>query len=101
MSPVATHDTENSVLSFLRFGGGEDVVACVANLTPIPRHGYRVGLPRPGGWAEILNTDAALYGGSGFGNAGSVMATGEARHGLPASAAVALPPLAVLWLAPA
>ena len=70
----------------------------VANFTPVPRHGYRIGLPSPGWWREILNTDAEIYGGSGLGNLGA-----ESRrrslpsHGLPASAELTLPPLATLY----
>jgi len=78
-----------------------DVVACVANFSPVPQLGYRVGLPVPGRWVELLNTDASEWGGSGLGNMGQVQATGEPWHGLPYSAEMLLPPLAVLWLAPA
>jgi 1,4-alpha-glucan branching enzyme len=101
---IDANDAENSVLSFLRFApadeGGVDVVACVANLTPVPRRDYRVGLPRPGRWTELLNTDAEEYGGSGVGNGGVVDATLETWHGQEASVCLTLPPLAVLWLAP-
>ena len=63
------------------------------------------GLPErtgqaPGRWREIINTDATSYGGSGVGNLGSVEATSEPWHGRSASAALTLPPLGVLWLAP-
>ena len=70
----------------------------VANFTPVPREGYRLGLPRAGRWREILNTDAAAYGGSNAGNAGGVEACGPPSHGLPQSAEFRLPPLATLWL---
>jgi 1,4-alpha-glucan branching enzyme len=76
------------------------VLACVANFSAVPHREYRVGLPSPGPWREIINTDSALYGGSGVGNLGSVEATREPWHGRPASALMTLPPLAVLWLAP-
>jgi 1,4-alpha-glucan branching enzyme len=78
-----------------------ELVACVANLTPVPHHGYRIGLPVGGHWRELLNTDAGTYGGSGLGNAGEVWAEDEPWHGLAHSAQVTLPPLAVIWLAPA
>ena len=66
---------EHSVFAWLRFdAGGAPPVAVVANFTPVPRRGYRIGLPLPGRWREILNTDAALYGGSNVGNAGEVIA---------------------------
>ncbi len=76
------------------------VLACVANLTPVPHEGYRVGLPAPGRWRELVNTDATEWGGSGMGNAGEVYAEPEAWHGQAFSASLTLPPLAVLWLAP-
>jgi 1,4-alpha-glucan branching enzyme len=104
---IDASDTDNSVLSFLRFGAsgstggpGGDVLACVTNLTPVPHHGYRIGLPVSGQWREVLNTDALEFGGSGMGNQGRVLATSTGWHGLPASAELTLPPLAVLWLAP-
>jgi 1,4-alpha-glucan branching enzyme len=90
-------DHENSVLSFVRRplrGGSECVV--VLNLTPVPRHGYRVGLPRPGQWREVLNSDAELYGGSGIGNLGGVTAEDYQVHGQPCSAPLTLPPLSVV-----
>ena len=78
-----------------------EVVACVANFSPVPQLGYRVGLPRPGRWTELVNTDATEWGGSGLGNMGVVNATEQGWHGQPYSAEMLLPPLAVLWLAPA
>jgi 1,4-alpha-glucan branching enzyme len=93
-------DTDNSVLSFLRSGADGSTLACIANFTPIPHVGYRVGLPRAGRWREVLNTDATFFGGSGMGNAGEVIATPRSWHGLPASADVVLPPLSVIWLEP-
>ena len=75
-------------------------VACVANLTPVPHEGYRIGLPGPGRWVELLNTDAAEWGGSGMGNSGEVLSEPAPWHGQPCSAELVLPPLGVLWLAP-
>jgi 1,4-alpha-glucan branching enzyme len=75
-------------------------VVCVANLTPVPHHDYRIGLPRPGRWLELLNTDASEWGGSGMGNMGEVTALSEAWQGQPYSAGLILPPLSVLWFAP-
>jgi 1,4-alpha-glucan branching enzyme len=77
-----------------------DLVVCVANLSPIPREGYRVGLPRRGAWREAINTDAAAYGGSGSGNGGTVVPDDTPWHGQPVSAELTLPPLGVLWLVP-
>jgi 1,4-alpha-glucan branching enzyme len=79
---------------------GLDIVACVANLTPVPHEHYRIGVPVAGRWREVLNTDADAFGGGGTGNAGQVWATETAWHGLPASIELTLPPLAVLWLSP-
>jgi 1,4-alpha-glucan branching enzyme len=93
-------DTDQSVLSFLRLSAEGQPVACVANLTPVPHHGYRIGLPAGGRWLELLNTDAVEFGGSGLGNTGAVDAEEHAWHGLDYSASLTLPPLAVLWLAP-
>jgi len=106
---IDASDNDNSVLSFLRFGvagpggaaGSPPILACVANLTPVPHVGYRVGLPLAGRWREVLNTDAECYGGSGMGNAGEVTAGATPWHGLPASADLTLPPLGVIWLEPA
>jgi 1,4-alpha-glucan branching enzyme len=94
-------DAANNVFSFLRLGeDGDPPVAVIANFAPVPRHGFRVGLPRPGPWRERLNTDAAEYGGSGVGNGGEVAATDVPCHGMPASAVLTLPPLGTLFLSP-
>jgi 1,4-alpha-glucan branching enzyme len=95
------NDSENSVLAWCRASAGQrDVLACVANLTPVPRGPYRIGLPRAGAWREVLNTDAHAYGGSNTGNYGIVEAEPVPWHGQPFSAELTLPPLGVLWLAP-
>ena len=95
---LVVDDAANSVFAWLRRGGTADrPVAVMCNFTPVPRHGYRIGLPFAGRWREVLNTDAALYGGSGLGNFGAVEATGNPAHGMPASAEFLLPPLATLY----
>lgn len=91
-------DREVSVLSFLRLGREERWVAVVCNFTPVPRPGYRVGLPKPGRWQEVLNSDAREYGGSGWGNAGGVEAEPVPHHGQPYSAELVLPPLGIVFL---
>jgi 1,4-alpha-glucan branching enzyme len=99
---IDADDSDQSVISFVRrrAGGGFDgAVVCVANLTPVPRQGYRVGFPTPGLWLELVNTDASEWGGSGIGNLGAVHTEDLAWHGRPCSAAMTLPPLSVLWLA--
>ena len=88
------------MLSFLRFAADGSPLACVANFSPVPRHGYRVGLPSGGAWLEVLNSDDLHLGGSGVGNGGQVQATDRTWHGQPFSADLALPPLGVLWLVP-
>ena len=84
----------------LRPGASESALACVANFSAVPHYDYKIGLPSAGAWAEVVNTDADVYGGSGVGNMGSVLAAAASWHGRPASATITIPPLAVLWLAP-
>jgi len=97
---VQVASADANVLAFLR-RSGERHVAAIANLSPVPRRGYRVGLPRAGEYREVLSTDAAEYGGSGVGNQGRVRAEAVPHDGQPASAEMTLPPLGVVWLAPA
>ena len=73
---------------------------CVFNCTPVPRHDYRVGVPVRGRWRELLNSDAAAFGGSGMGNMGGVTADDSPLHGRPASLRLTLPPLGAVWLMP-
>ncbi len=87
-----------NVVSFLRWDDHGNPIACLFNFAGHPHNDYRVGLPFAGEWEEILNTDAADFGGSGVGNLGSVHAMDEPWAGRPASATVTLPPLAGLWL---
>ncbi len=96
------NDADSNVVAFARGGAdpAEDVLVCVCNLSPTPRPGYRVGLPRSGRWVEALNTDAAAYGGSDTGTPAGVEAEAIAWHEQPCSAEVTLPPLGVVWLVP-
>ncbi|HVE11749.1 MAG TPA: 1,4-alpha-glucan branching protein GlgB [Elusimicrobiota bacterium] len=96
---VDASDAGASVLAFLRKGSGAPVLAAF-NFTPVPRQGYRLGVPSGGAWRELLNTDAADYGGSGVGNLGRVRADAEAWHGRPFSVALNLPPLGAVFLRP-
>ncbi|MGH3591841.1 MAG: 1,4-alpha-glucan branching protein GlgB, partial [Pseudonocardiaceae bacterium] len=98
---IDANDAWGNVLSFLRMGDDGTVLACLANFAGNPHEKYRVGLPRPGRWREVLNTDAEGYGGSGVGNLGEVIASETPCHGLPYSAVLRLPPAGALWLAPA
>ncbi|MEO8667063.1 MAG: 1,4-alpha-glucan branching protein GlgB [Bauldia sp.] len=92
-------DADWSVLGWLRRGApGDPPVAAIVNFTSVPRHGYQVPLPEGGAWREIVNTDAAIYGGSGTGNFGRVIADAGPHKGMPASAMVTLPPLATIFL---
>ena len=95
------NDAINNVLAFMRLAqGSADPLVCVANLSPVPREGYRLGVPSGGAWRELVNTDSAFYGGSGLGNLGEVVAEKRALHDQPYSLQLVLPPLSVLWLRP-
>ena len=94
-------NADQNVLSFVRRDAhGAPGIACIANFSPVVRYDFRVGLPLPGHWTEVLNTDSDAYGGSGIGNMGAVEAEAQPMHAFGYSAALTLPPLAVLWLAP-
>jgi 1,4-alpha-glucan branching enzyme len=97
---IDANDSGNNVLSFLRFGSDGSTMACVFNFSGTEHASYRLGLPHAGRWREVLNTDATFYNGEGIGNLGGVDATGEPRHGRPASAVLVLPPTSALWLEP-
>ncbi len=95
-------DSAQSVVSFVRRARRPwDLVVVAGNFTPVPRPGYRIGVPRPGFYREQLNTDAALYGGSNLGNAGGAWSEPRPWQGQPHSLVLTLPPLAVLVLKPA
>ena len=89
-------DADRSVYAFVRQAEGRPLLVVVANMTPVARGGYRLGLPSGGIWHEILNTDAEAYGGGGTGNLGRVRAEAVAAQGQAQSAAIWLPPLSVL-----
>ncbi len=97
------HDAEQSIISYLRRASDGSDFLVILNFTPVPRHQYELGVPNAGVYREILNTDAAIYGGSGLGNGGQAIASAEARGEFPATLSLALPPLAglILRLAPA
>jgi 1,4-alpha-glucan branching enzyme len=95
---IDASDADNNTVSFLRSSRDrESLLACVSNLSPVVRYGFRMGLPEPGPYLEVLNTDAPSYGGSGVGNLGRIEAEERPWHGLPCSAEIVLPPLATLW----
>lgn len=94
-------DLDNTVISFVRWCGAEArPVVCVYNLTPVPRMGYRIGVPFSGRYEEILNTDSHVYWGSDMGNMGGRFTSDFAAHGFPFSLELTLPPLGALFLAP-
>jgi 1,4-alpha-glucan branching enzyme len=98
---LEANDAANNVVAFARLDTeDEQPLVCVLNLSPVPRYDYRVGMPRAGGWREVLNTDSAYYGGSGVGNLGGVEAETLAWHDQPFSALLTLPPLGAVWLIP-
>jgi len=99
---IDANDADNNVFSFVRKpkDPADEPLVCVANFSAIPHHDHLLGLPHGGPWAEVLNTDAEVYSGSGVGNLGVVEAADTPRHGMPASASVTVPPLGALWLRP-
>jgi 1,4-alpha-glucan branching enzyme len=97
---IDCRDTQQSVLSFIRWGDGEFLIV-VANLTPVPRHGYRIGVPRLARYEEALNSDAACYGGSNMGNGDRELWAEEIPWmNRPCSLSLTLPPLSVVVLRP-
>lgn len=95
---IDCNDSESSVVSLLRRGTStDDLLLVVCNFTPVPRPNYRIGAPRGGFWQEVLNSDATLYGGSGWGNLGGVEAAPIPLHGRSHSLTVTLPPLGALF----
>ncbi len=97
-----THsDAYANLIAFTRHSPDGQVLACVTNFSGRPHRGYRLGLPRAGAWAEVINTDATCYGGSGEGNYGRVTADGPPTHAQPASASITIGPYATIWLRPA
>ncbi|MFM7598607.1 MAG: 1,4-alpha-glucan branching protein GlgB [Actinomycetota bacterium] len=97
---IDANDSGSNVFSWIRWDDAGEPLVCIANMSAVPHIGYRVGLPIDGRWDEVLNTDASEFGGSGAGNLGAVDADGPEWHGRPASADIAVPPLATVWLRP-
>ncbi|PRY92989.1 1,4-alpha-glucan branching enzyme [Hasllibacter halocynthiae] len=96
---VVGDDIANSTFVWLRKGRGGDAPVLIAcNFTPVERASYRVGLPKGGRWAEVLNSDAERYGGSGKGNLGGVTAREGGSHGQPFQAEIVVPPLGTVML---
>lgn len=93
-------DATNSVFAWLRWSKDGQPLLVVANFTPVPREGYRIGVPSAGTWQEVLNSDADTYAGSNYGNGGGVDTDPLPSHGQTHSLALNLPPLGVLILKP-
>lgn len=91
-------DHTNSVFAWARWAGEAAPIVAVSNMTPVPRVGYAVPMPRAGRWSERINSDALVYGGTGLGNGGSVQAIAKDAAGQPAEAILTLPPMATLIL---
>ena len=98
---IAYDDWRNAVVAFIRWDAARDGhVACVFNFSGRRHDGYLLGVPRRTRYAELLNTDASVYGGADVGNGGSVTAAVRPAHGRPFSVSLTLAPLSALWLAP-
>jgi 1,4-alpha-glucan branching enzyme len=97
---VDANNADANLLSFVRYAADDTPLVCVVNMSPIPRDDQRFGMPQAGRWRELMNTDADAYGGGNLGNMGVITAEPTPWHGMTASAAVFVPPLATLWLVP-
>jgi 1,4-alpha-glucan branching enzyme len=95
---IESHDRDRSVVAFVRYGPGRaDGILVICNFTPLERRDHRLGVPRPGRYLELLNTDSGHYGGGNKGNLGGIEAEALPAHGRAASIAVTLPPLSTLF----
>ncbi|HSC81333.1 MAG TPA: alpha amylase C-terminal domain-containing protein, partial [Chitinolyticbacter sp.] len=94
---LAVDDHAHSVFAFLRRAPDSEAVIVVSNFTPVPRPGYRLGVPEPGRYVELVNTDSTYYGGS---NTGNVACDSDpvSAQGQPHSIVVTIPPLATVYL---
>ena len=97
---VDCHDASQSVLSFLRWAQDGSFVVVILNFTPVPRENYRIGVPQPGVYGEIFNSDSSFYGGTNMGNQGNVFTTDQGWMGQTQSLVLTLPPLGMLILQP-
>ncbi|MGB7621497.1 MAG: 1,4-alpha-glucan branching protein GlgB [Terriglobia bacterium] len=96
---IDCNDSQHSVIALLRKGQTtKDTMVIASNFTPVPRMDYRVGVPRGGYWNEVLNSDATVYGGGGWGNMGGLEARAVSVHGRPFSLRLTLPALATIFL---
>jgi len=94
---IEANDAEQSVYSYIRFARDRrDYLVVVLNFTPVPRYGYRIGVPEGGYYREVLNSDAGMYGGGNVGNLGGRLAEPIAWHRHPHSLSLTLPPLGIV-----
>ena len=98
---IDCHDADQSIVSWLRFSLDGDFVIVVLNFTPVPRIGYRIGVPNAGHYREIFNSDSHYYGGGDLGNGSGLIAVPQSWMGRPASLTLTVPPLAGIVVAPA
>jgi 1,4-alpha-glucan branching enzyme len=99
---VDFHDQDNNIVSFLRKGnhradGRQEMLLCLFNFSPIPRHGYRLGVPLEGRYEEIFNSDSQVYGGGNLGNLGGKRTQAVPMHNFPYSLELTAPPLAACF----
>ncbi len=97
---IDANDASGNTFSWVRRGADGELLVCVVNFSAVPHFDYRIGLPTGGTWREVVNTDAADYGGSGVGNLGAVHAEEIPWHGRPHSVTLSVPPLGAVWLVP-
>jgi len=98
---IDCNDNDTSVISLIRRARhDDDFIVVVCNFTPVPRLGYRIGVPRAGTYRELLNSDSRYYGGSNVGNGNGVVASPASRHGLPFSLTLDVPPLGAVFFRP-
>jgi len=97
---IDCNDNENSVVSFIRRSRTGETVVAMLNFTPVPRDGYRIGVPVAGAYTELINSDAEFYAGGNLGNAGMVHSEPIPSHGHAQSLRLHLPPLGFLLLKP-
>jgi 1,4-alpha-glucan branching enzyme len=94
---IDCHDYCQSIISFLRKSKDGEFTVVLCNFTPVVRHDYRIGVPKPGRYREVFNSDLSRYGGSGVGNS-DLVADETAWHNQPCSVSVTVPPLATIYL---
>ena len=98
---IDANDSDNSVLSFVRFAKNpDDFLIIICNFTPVVRTQYRIGVPKAGRYSELINSDLGIYNGSDVSNPQELNSTPEACHSLDNSLSLTLPPLTTLILKP-